>query len=216
MASGASFASARRCCTWVAASAFCFCASRGFFERVSIAMVTNARSGVRRTMASPDVTITGGSVCIVNRSCAEAGATQVSTTAQMMVRIRSRIVRRAPTKRYTVLPMKLEQFAMERMQSTYENQVEFNLSESGVHPLTLGELVDEAGATDALLAESLRYIQSNGTVALRALVASMYPGATPDHVQVTNGGAEANYVTTWHLVEPGDEVVMMAPNYMQT
>ena len=112
--------------------------------------------------------------------------------------------------------MKLEQFAMERMQSTYENQVEFNLSESGVHPLTLGELVDEPGAMDALLAERLRYTQSNGTTALRALVASMYPGATPDHVQVTNGGAEANYVTTWHLVEPGDEVVMMAPNYMQT
>jgi aspartate/methionine/tyrosine aminotransferase len=112
--------------------------------------------------------------------------------------------------------MKLEQFAMERMQSTYENQVEFNLSESGVHPLTLGELVDEAGAMDALLAESLRYTQSNGTTALRTLVAAMYPGATPDHVQVTNGGAEANYVTTWHLVEPGDEVVMMAPNYMQT
>ena len=112
--------------------------------------------------------------------------------------------------------MKLEQFAMERMQSTYENQVEFNLSESGVHPLTLAELVDEAGAIEALLAESLRYTQSNGTTALRALVASMYPGATPDHVQVTNGGAEANYVTTWHLIEPGDEVVMMAPNYMQT
>jgi len=112
--------------------------------------------------------------------------------------------------------MKLEQFAMERMQSTYENQVEFNLSESGVHPLTLGELVDEPGAIDALLAERLRYTQSNGTTALRSLVASMYPGATPDHVQVTNGGAEANYVATWHLVEPGDEVVMMAPNYMQT
>jgi len=112
--------------------------------------------------------------------------------------------------------MKLEQFAMERMQSTYENQVEFNLSESGVHPLTLGELVDEPGAIDALLAESLRYTQSNGTTALRSLAAAMYPGATPDHVQVTNGGAEANYVTTWHLVEPGDEVVMMAPNYMQT
>ena len=37
--------------------------------------------------------------------------------------------------------MKLEPFAMERMQSTYENQVEFNLSESGVHPLALGELM---------------------------------------------------------------------------
>ena len=41
--------------------------------------------------------------------------------------------------------MKLEQFAMERMQSTYENQVEFNLSESGVQPLRLGELVDDDG-----------------------------------------------------------------------
>src|SRR5262245_37882689 len=112
--------------------------------------------------------------------------------------------------------MKLEPFAMERMQSTYENQVEFNLSESGVHPLSLGELLDDPDAAQTLLREPLRYTQSNGTVALRELVAAQYPGATPDHVQVTNGGAEANYVATWHLVEPGDEVVMMEPNYMQT
>jgi aspartate/methionine/tyrosine aminotransferase len=112
--------------------------------------------------------------------------------------------------------MKLEPFAMERMQSTFENQVDFNLSESGVHPLSLGELVGEPDAVAALLRESLRYTQSNGTIALRELIAAAYPGGTPDHVQVTNGGAEANYVTTWHLVEPGDEVVMMAPNYMQT
>jgi aspartate/methionine/tyrosine aminotransferase len=112
--------------------------------------------------------------------------------------------------------MRVEQFAMERMQSTYENQVEFNLSESGVHPLRLGELVDQAAAREALLAEGLRYTQSNGTLPLRERIASLYPGATPDHVQVTNGGSEANYITTWNLVEPGDEVVMMVPNYMQT
>lgn len=112
--------------------------------------------------------------------------------------------------------MKLEPFAMERMQSTYENQVEFNLSESGVHPLSLGELLDDPRATETLLRERLRYTQSNGTVALRELVAAQYTSATPEHVQVTNGGAEANYVAIWHLVDPGDEVVMMAPNYMQT
>lgn len=112
--------------------------------------------------------------------------------------------------------MKLETFAMERMQSTYENQVEFNLSESGVHPLTLGELVDDEGARQALLAEAIRYTQSNGTVPLRSAIAAMYPGATVDHVEVTNGGSEANYITTWKLVEPGDEVVLMVPNYMQT
>jgi aspartate/methionine/tyrosine aminotransferase len=112
--------------------------------------------------------------------------------------------------------MKLEPFAMERMQSTYENQVAFNLSESGVHPLTLGELADDTASREALLAEGLKYSQSNGTLALRSAIAALYPGATTDHVQVTNGGAEANYITTWNLVEPGDEVVMMVPNYMQT
>jgi aspartate/methionine/tyrosine aminotransferase len=112
--------------------------------------------------------------------------------------------------------MKLEPFAMERMQSTYENQVAFNLSESGVHPLTLGELVDDVESREALLGEALRYTQSNGTIPLRSAIAALYPGATPEYVQVTNGGSEANYITTWNLVEPDDEVVMMAPNYMQT
>jgi aspartate/methionine/tyrosine aminotransferase len=112
--------------------------------------------------------------------------------------------------------MKLEQFAMERMQSTYENHVEFNLSESGVQPLRLAELVDDAASRDALMAEALRYTQSNGTVPLRSDIAALYPGATPDHIQVTTGGSEANCITMWHLVEPGDEVVLMVPNYMQT
>ena len=112
--------------------------------------------------------------------------------------------------------MKLDTFAMERMQSTFENQVDFNLSESGVQPLRLGELVDDDAAREQLLSEPLRYSQSNGTIALRQTIAAMYPGATVDHVQVTNGGSEANYVTTWNLVEPGDEVVLMVPNYMQT
>src|SRR4051812_25245478 len=115
----------------------------------------------------------------------------------------------------TVAAMKLEMFALERMQSTFENEVAYNLSESGVHPLTLGELIDDPAAREALLAEPLRYTQTNGTLPLRALIASMYPGAGPDHIQVTNGGAEANYLVTWNLVEPGDEVVMMVPNFMQ-
>ncbi|HWW83651.1 MAG TPA: aminotransferase class I/II-fold pyridoxal phosphate-dependent enzyme [Vicinamibacterales bacterium] len=112
--------------------------------------------------------------------------------------------------------MKLDVFAMERMQSTYENQVELNLSESGVHPLRLADLVDDEAARAALLDRELRYTQSNGTVPLRSAIAALYDNATPDCVQVTNGGSEANYITTWHLVEPGDEVILMVPNYMQT
>ncbi|HJZ76546.1 MAG TPA: aminotransferase class I/II-fold pyridoxal phosphate-dependent enzyme [Vicinamibacterales bacterium] len=112
--------------------------------------------------------------------------------------------------------MKLETFALERWQSTYENLVEFNLSESGVQPLTLGELIADSSARDALFAEALRYTQSNGTPPLREAIAALYAGATREHVQVTTGGSEANYLATWNLVEPGDEVVVMVPNYMQT
>src|SRR3954447_13810905 len=112
--------------------------------------------------------------------------------------------------------MRVEPFALERMQSTFENEVDFNLSESGVLPLRLGELLPDAAATEALLAEPLRYTQTNGTPPLRAAIATLYPGATIDHVQVTNGGSEANFLAMWNLVEPDAEVVLMAPNYMQT
>ena len=112
--------------------------------------------------------------------------------------------------------MKLEQFAMERMQSTYENLVEFNLSESGVRPLTPRELIADAGGCDGLLDQPLVYSQSNGTIELRQAIAQMYPGAGVDHIEVTNGGSEANFITIFNLIEPGDDVVMLVPNYMQT
>jgi aspartate/methionine/tyrosine aminotransferase len=112
--------------------------------------------------------------------------------------------------------MKLERFEMERMQSTYENLVEFNLSESGVQPLTPRELVEDAQGLAGLLDQPLSYTQSNGTIDLRRAIATMYPGAGIDHIEVTNGGSEANFITTFNLIEQGDEVVMLVPNYMQT
>ena len=53
------------------------------------------------------------------------------------------------------------------MQSTYENLVEFNLSESGVRPLTPRELIEDPAGLDGLLDQPLVYSQSNGTIELR-------------------------------------------------
>lgn len=107
-------------------------------------------------------------------------------------------------------------FQMERWQSTYEHQVGVNLSESGVEPLTLSELLEMAGLDAGALASTpLEYNPSNGTPELRERVAALHPGASAANVLVTNGGAEANYITAWYLLGPGDEVVFMAPNYMQ-
>lgn len=110
--------------------------------------------------------------------------------------------------------MRIQPFELERFQSVHEHQVEINLTESGVEPLELGELLGP-DAVGALLDQPLAYTQSNGTPELRAAVAATLPGAAEDHVLVANGGAEANFVACWRLIEPGDEVVVMQPNYGQ-
>ena len=111
--------------------------------------------------------------------------------------------------------MKLEQFQMERMQSTWENHVKYNLSESGVHPVKIGELIPEKSDREALLDVELGYGQGDGTPELRGLIASMYSGATRSNIMVTTGTSEANFLLSWLLTQPGDEAVMMTPNYMQ-
>src|SRR5688572_12232156 len=111
--------------------------------------------------------------------------------------------------------MAIETFAMERMQSTWENLVDFDMSESGVRPLSLRELVQMGFDLDAFLDVPLGYSQSNGTIELRQRIAVHYPGATADHIEVTNGTSEANYLIALSQLSPGDDVAMEVPNYMQ-
>jgi len=111
--------------------------------------------------------------------------------------------------------MRLVKFEMERLQSTWENRVRYNLSESSVHPMSVRELTGDPVFLERLLDMPLAYNQSNGTDELRAAIASFYPGATPDNVEVTNGGSEANFITVFSMLEPGDEVVVILPNYGQ-
>jgi len=111
--------------------------------------------------------------------------------------------------------MHLEAFVLERWQSIWENRVAWNLSESGVHPLRVEEVAISDAERHAVLTQELGYTQTNGTPELREAIATLYPGAGIDQIEVTNGGSEANCIALWHLVEPADEVVMMMPNYMQ-
>lgn len=111
--------------------------------------------------------------------------------------------------------MRLVPFEMERWQSTYENRVELNLSESGVHPMTVAELLELADSDLRVEEILLSYGQSNGSDLLRERVAALHPGAGDDGVLVTVGGAEANLASFWHLLEPGEPVAVMLPNYMQ-
>jgi aspartate/methionine/tyrosine aminotransferase len=109
--------------------------------------------------------------------------------------------------------MAIERFEMERYQSRYWHLVDYDLSEAGVTPLTIAELLgaDAAGFVDT----PLGYPLSEGSHESRSAIAQWYPEATPDHVTMMNGGSEANLLTVWSLLEPGDRLAFMVPNYCQ-
>ena len=110
--------------------------------------------------------------------------------------------------------MDIEIFELERRQSLWENVVEWNLTESGVHPYTLNELFDQK-EIDNLANLRLGYGQTNGTIELREGISKLYPNSDIDNILVTNGSAEANFISAWNLLEKDDEITLMLPNYMQ-
>lgn len=108
---------------------------------------------------------------------------------------------------------RIDLFEMERMQSLYWHRVEHDLSESGVVPMSLRELLGPEA--EALLEMPLGYPLSEGAEEARAAIATWYPGATAEHVTLCNGGSEANLLVLWTLLEPGDRLAFMVPNYLQ-
>ncbi len=111
--------------------------------------------------------------------------------------------------------MRIDLFRMERTQCLYENLVDFNLSESGVLPLRVEELLEGADNSAKFLALGLKYPESDGSPELREHISAWY-GAKAENVLVTNGGSEANFTTLWGILEKGDHAAVMLPNYLQT
>ena len=111
--------------------------------------------------------------------------------------------------------MKIETFELERRQSLWENLVEFNLTESGIHPFTLEELLNSDQLKE-LQNIRIGYGQTNGSIGLRDAISKLFPTSSRDNILVTNGSAEANFISIWSLLEKNDDYVLMLPNYMQT
>jgi len=111
--------------------------------------------------------------------------------------------------------MKIELFKMERTQCLFENEVRFNLSESGVQPLRIAELLTSEKQRIEFQKLALGYPESTGRESLRRNIGAFYGCDDSNCVLVTNGGSEANYMTLWGLVGKADRVAFMLPNYMQ-
>ncbi len=112
---------------------------------------------------------------------------------------------------------RIDRFEMERMQSLYWHLVDYDLSESGVSPMSIAELLEgtDLGDPSTFAQIKLGYPLSEGSELTRERIAQWYPGATPANVTVVNGGSEANFLSLFTLLGPGDRLAFEVPNYLQ-
>ena len=112
--------------------------------------------------------------------------------------------------------MNFEPFELERLLSDWEQTVEFNFAESGVHPVSLGELLQLSDIDiKEFLETPLNYPEVNGEASLRKKIAGFYDGAKLENILVTVGASEANYIIANTLLKKGDEIAVMQPTYKQ-
>lgn len=111
--------------------------------------------------------------------------------------------------------MDLPIFKMERFQSIWEHIVKYNLAESGVEPFQLKEIIEMINSYELMLNIKLGYSQTNGSEELRSFVSEIYEESSIENILITNGSAEANFLSIFSLLNKGDEVIVMLPNYMQ-
>ena len=117
--------------------------------------------------------------------------------------------------------MKIEPFALERWMTTYEMQVKYDITESGVMPMTLQELLnmepleEREQSLAQLLDTRLGYSEACGSLELRSILAQTYQNCSADNILVTTGAIEANFLLFNVLLEPGDHVIVPYPAYQQ-
>jgi aspartate/methionine/tyrosine aminotransferase len=89
----------------------------------------------------------------------------------------------------------------------YQYAIDYDIGESAVKTLSVKDIDID------LVKVLLRYGHHTGNPLLRESIAGQYPGLSGDHIVVTTGASEANFVVVSALVKPGDHVIVEHPNY---
>ena len=117
--------------------------------------------------------------------------------------------------------MEIKTFEVEEWMNKYEDDARYNIAETCVESLKVGELLDIAAIDrekffDNIAETKLTYGAIPGSVELRNEITELYhKKKTINNVIVTNGGIGANFLAIFTLVRPGDEVVAVYPTYQQ-
>ncbi|MEV6287994.1 aminotransferase class I/II-fold pyridoxal phosphate-dependent enzyme [Kribbella sp. NPDC051770] len=109
----------------------------------------------------------------------------------------------------------LPDFRLETYFSRWEFSARFHLTASDAQSLPMDELLAMADDDGRRRWEELQlgYTETRGLPALREEIASTYDGVSADDVMSFAGAEEGIYLAMRVLLEPGDHVVVLTPNY---
>ncbi len=116
--------------------------------------------------------------------------------------------------------MKIKTFKVEQWMNEFENDAVYNLGETCIDSLKLGELLDVCGVSQeeffAKLADTrLTYSHIYGSPDFLKGVAGLYENVKPECVIPTHGAVGANNQIIHTLIEPTDNMVCVMPTYQQ-
>lgn len=116
--------------------------------------------------------------------------------------------------------MIIRDFKPEIWLDKYENDCDYNLSETCVSPMNLHQLQEvldiNEDIADNIMNLKLDYGAITGSERLRTAISGLYTGISADRVTVTHGGIGANSLFLLSYVNPGDHVITTAPSYLQS
>ena len=113
------------------------------------------------------------------------------------------------------VPVRIEDFELERFFARYEFAVRHLLCASDVEGWAMADLLALADPETAALWHGLGlgYTEAPGHPLLRAEIATLYEGIDADEVLVFSGAEEAIFATLNVLLGPGDHAIVVWPSY---
>jgi aspartate/methionine/tyrosine aminotransferase len=115
--------------------------------------------------------------------------------------------------------MRIRPFAVEQWMNANELRCRYNLAETCVESLTVAQLLEITGKTDSILSEllpkKLTYGAIQGSDRLRYAIASLFASQASENVLITHGAAGANALVYLAMVNQGDQLISIVPNYQQ-
>jgi len=116
--------------------------------------------------------------------------------------------------------MNIDVFKVEEWMNEYENDAVYNLAETCIDSLSIGELLTLAGREPAsylasLADRRLTYSHIYGSPQLLSGIASLYTSINPEQIVPAHGAIGANHQAYLSLISSGDHVISATPAYQQ-